>query len=161
MFTSFPLYIDKYIYVNILYLDKWWQLMMNIFLAWQWKVSNLTWMVLRIRQTLSSPFFFFPSVTWYECFLFVGGGVQLLSSVWFFVTLWTSAHQAYLSFTISWGLLRFMSIRAVMLSNHLILCHLLLLLAWFFPNIRVFSKELALGIRSNIGALASVLSLNI
>ena len=52
-----------------------------------------------------------------------------------------------LSFTISWSLLRFMSTESVMLSNHLILCHLLLLLPSIFPIIRVFSKELALCIR--------------
>ena len=48
--------------------------------------------------------------------------VQLLSRVWFFVTTWTAAHQASLSFTISWSLLKLMSIELVMPSNHLILC---------------------------------------
>ena len=52
-------------------------------------------------------------------------------------------NQASLSFTISSGLLRFMSIESVMLSNYLILCHLLLLLPSIFPSIRVFSNELA------------------
>ena len=49
--------------------------------------------------------------------------------------------------TISQSLLKFMSIEAVMLSNHLILCHLLLLLPSVFPSIKVFSNELALHIR--------------
>ena len=49
--------------------------------------------------------------------------------------------------TVSWSLLKFMSIELVMLSNHLILCHPLLLLPSIFPRIRVFSKELALCIR--------------
>ena len=49
--------------------------------------------------------------------------VQSLSCVQFSATRWTAAHQASLSFTISWSLLRFMSIESVMLSNHLI--HLL------------------------------------
>ena len=48
--------------------------------------------------------------------------VQQLSCVQLFVTLWTAAHQASLSFTISWSLLKLMSIESVMLSNHLILC---------------------------------------
>ena len=59
----------------------------------------------------------------------------------------TAARQASLSFTISRGLLKFISIKSVMPSNHLILCHLLLLLPSIFPSIRVFSNELALCIR--------------
>ena len=73
--------------------------------------------------------------------------VQLLSCVWLFVTSWTAAHQASLSITISWSLFKFMSIESVMLSNHLTLCHPLLLLPSFFPNIRVFSNKSALCIR--------------
>ena len=72
--------------------------------------------------------------------------VQLLSRVLLFVTLWTAARQAPLSFTIPWNLLRFMSIELVMLSNNLILC-LPLLLPSTFHSIRVFSNELALYIR--------------
>ena len=59
-------------------------------------------------------------------------------------TPWTEAHQASLSFTISWSLLRLMSIESVRLSNHLILCLHLLLLPSVFPSIRVFSNESAL-----------------
>ena len=70
--------------------------------------------------------------------------VQLLRRVWFFVTLWTAAHQA---FTISRSLLRLMSIELMMPSNHLILCCPLLLLPSTFPSIRVFSNESALRIR--------------
>ena len=62
-------------------------------------------------------------------------------------TPWTAAHQASLSFTISWSLLRFMSIELVTLSNHLILCCPLLLLPSIFPRIRVFSNESVLHIR--------------
>ena len=58
-----------------------------------------------------------------------------------FETPYTAAHQASLSFTISRSLLKFMSIESVMSSNHLILCHPLLLLPSIFPSIRVFSKE--------------------
>ena len=62
-------------------------------------------------------------------------------------TPWTAAHQALLSFTISQSLLKFMSIELVMPSNHLILCHPLLLLPSIFPSIRVFSKESVLRIK--------------
>ena len=73
--------------------------------------------------------------------------VQLLSHVRLFAAPWTAAHQAFLSFTISLSLLRFMFIESVMLCNHLILCHPLLLLPSIFPSIRVFSNESALCLR--------------
>ena len=73
--------------------------------------------------------------------------VQLLSCVQLFVTPWTAACQASLSFTISQSLLKLMSIELVMPSNHLILCLPLLLLSSIFPRIRVFSNESALRIR--------------
>ena len=60
---------------------------------------------------------------------------------------WTAACQASLSFTISWSLLKLMSIDSVMSSNHLLLCHPLFLLPSVFPSIRVFSNESALHIR--------------
>ena len=63
------------------------------------------------------------------------------------VTPWTAAYQASLSFSISLSLLKLMSIESVMSSNHLLLCHPLLLLPSFFPSIRVFSNESALLIR--------------
>ena len=63
------------------------------------------------------------------------------------VTPWTAAYQVSLSFTISWNLLRLMSIELVMPSNHLILCGPLLLLPSFFLSIRVFSNESVLHIR--------------
>ena len=71
--------------------------------------------------------------------------VQSLSCVQFFVTPWTAAHQASLSFTISQSLLNFMFIESVMPSNHFILCCPLLLLPSIFPSNRVFSNELILG----------------
>ena len=90
--------------------------------------------------------------------------VQLLSYVWLFVTPWTAALQASLSFTISQSLLKRMSIVSMIPSNHLILCHPLLLWSSIFPTIRVISNEsvFALGDQS-IGASASapVLSMNI
>ena len=67
--------------------------------------------------------------------------VQLLSSVQLFVTPLTAAYQAPLSFTISWNLLKFISIELVMISYHLIHFHTLLLLPSIFPSIRVFSNE--------------------
>ena len=70
--------------------------------------------------------------------------VRSLSCVRLFLTPWTAAHQASLSFTISWSLLKLMSMESVMPSNHLILCCPLLLLPLIFPSIRVFSNELAL-----------------
>ena len=73
--------------------------------------------------------------------------VQLLSCVRLFATPWTAAYQTSLSFAISQNLLKFMSIELVMPSNHLILCHLLLLLPSVFPSIRIFSSESALRTR--------------
>ena len=73
--------------------------------------------------------------------------VQLLSRVRLFVTPWTAAHQASLSITNSQSLLKLMSIKSVMPSNHLILCHPLLLPPSVFPSIRVFSNESVLRIR--------------
>ena len=73
--------------------------------------------------------------------------LQLLSHVRLFMTTWTAAHQASLSFTISWSLLKFKSTESVMPSKHLILYHPLLLLPSIFPSIRIFSSELALCIR--------------
>ena len=73
--------------------------------------------------------------------------LQLLSRVQLSVTPWTAAHQASLSFTISWSLLKLMSIYSVVRSNHLIHCHPLSLLPSVFPSIRVFSSESAFLIR--------------
>ena len=73
--------------------------------------------------------------------------VQSLSHVQLFVTPWTVARQVSLSITNSQGLLKLMSIKLVMPSNHLILCHPLLLLPSVFPSIRVFSNESVLHIR--------------
>ena len=78
------------------------------------------------------------------CFQF--SSVQSLSPVWLFATPWTAAHQASLS-TNSRSLLKLMSIELVMPSNHLILCHPLLLLPSIFPSIRVFSNESVLCVR--------------
>ena len=70
----------------------------------------------------------------------------LLSRVRLFATPWTAAHQAFLSFTVFQSLLKLMSMESVIPSNHLILCHPLLLPS-IIPSIRVFSSESALRIR--------------
>ena len=72
--------------------------------------------------------------------------VQSLSHVWLLATPWTAAHQASLSFSLSQGLLKIVSVESVMPSNHLILCRPLLLPS-IFPSIRVFSSESVLRFR--------------
>ena len=86
------------------------------------------------------------------------------SHVQLFVTQWTAARQASLSITNYRSLLKHTSIESVMPSNHLILCHPLLLLPSIFPSIRVFSNESVLRIRwqsIGVSASASVLPMNI
>ena len=73
--------------------------------------------------------------------------VQSLSHVQLLVIPWTVACQASLSFTVSWRLLKLISIELMMPSNHFIFCHLLLLLPSIFPSTRIFSNELAHHIR--------------
>ena len=72
--------------------------------------------------------------------------VQTLSHVQLFATPWTAEHQASLPNTNSWSLLKFMSIKSVMPSNHLILCHPFLLSS-IFPSIQIFSNESVLHMR--------------
>ena len=73
--------------------------------------------------------------------------VQPLSCVQIFVTPWTTACQASLSITNSQSLLKLMSIKSVMPSSHLMLCHSLVILPSIFPSIKVFFNESALHIR--------------
>ena len=73
--------------------------------------------------------------------------VQFLSRIQFFATPWTAAWQTSLSITNSQSLLKLMRIDSVMASNHLILCHPLLLLHSIFPSIRLFSKDSVLCIK--------------
>ena len=82
----------------------------------------------------------------------VAGILLLLSHVCLLVTPWTAARKASLSFIISWSLLKLMSIELVMPSNHLVLCHPLLLPS-NFPCIGVFSNE------STLHQVAKVLEL--
>ena len=88
-----------------------------------------------------------PVLSVYALQSFQFSSVQSLSRVRLFVTPWTAAHQAPLSITNFQSLPKPMSIESVMPSNHLILCHPLLLLPSIFPSIRVFSNESALWIR--------------
>ena len=90
--------------------------------------------------------------------------VQSLSCVRLFATPWTTAHQASLSFTISWSFFKLMSIESVMPSNHFILCCPLLLLPSIFPSIRVFSNDPVFtsgGQSIGVSASASVPPMNI
>ena len=86
---------------------------------------------------------FHSCLSYCNCF----SSVQSLSRVRLFVTPCAAAHQASLSITNSQSLLKLMSIESVMPSNHLILCHPLLLWPSIFPSIRVFSNESALCIK--------------
>ena len=102
------------------------------------------------------------SYTYMIFFLWHGGGVQSLSHVQLLATPWTAICQASLSFTISWSLLKLMSIESVMSSSHFILSRPLFLLPSIFPSIRVFSNESVLCSRcQSIRTSASVLPMNI
>ena len=108
-----------------------------------------------------------------QSFTYKLSSVQSLSRVRLLATPWTVAHQASLSISNSWSLFKFMSIESVMLSNHLIFCHPLLLLPSIFPSIRVFLNESALciwwpkywsfsfRISPGVSASTSVLPMNI
>ena len=105
------------------------------------------WLFNFSNDTYWNGCFFSIELSWYlhqksdDC-----KSVQSLSGVWLFVTPQTAAHQASLSITNSWSLLKLMSIKLVMPFNHLILCHPLLLPS-IFPSISVFSNESVLHIR--------------
>ena len=87
--------------------------------------------------------------------------VQSLGCVWLFVTPWTAAHQAPLSFTISWGFLKLMSIDSMTLFKHLTLCHPFSC-PQSFPATRSFPMSWLFALSGqNIGASASVLPINI
>ena len=114
------------------------------FFRFQYPEGRPEWSVLFIHSTHPQlleinallPFFLTPPYS-----------VQLLSHVPLFATPWTAARQASLSITNSWNLLKLMSTELVMSSNHLILCHPLLLPPSIFPIIRVFSNVLVLHFR--------------
>ena len=105
--------------------------------SFSWPLANLQWTRYMSLGLTTTSFISFRHMV----------VVQSLSHVQLFATLWTAACQASLSFIIFWDLLKLMSIELVMPSNHLILCHPLLLLPSIFPRVRVFSNESALHIR--------------
>ena len=115
-----------------------------------WNLTNYFWHVQSV--TAPSPYtaevFYFILFAFHCVFLLLLlFAVQSLSCVRLFATLWDVASQASLSFTISQSLFKLMSVESVMLSNHLILFHPLLLWPSIFPSIKVFSNESALHIR--------------
>ena len=121
-----------------------------------WLETFLILLIFIRKQLLVSLIF------WIIFFFYMSLISKLLSRVQLSMTPWTAAPQASLSFTISRGLLKLMSIELVIPSNHLILCHPLLFLPSVFPSIRVFSSESALRIRwQRIGASASLLPMNL
>ena len=99
----------------------------------------------KIRVKINIHYILFTKELDLGCYFVVV--VQSLSRVCLSVTPWTAAHQTSLSITNSRSLLKFTSIESVMPSNHLILCHPLLLLPSILPSIRVFSSKSALCIR--------------
>ena len=92
------------------------------------KFLNLSWLSLGVSEK-------------YVILLIILVIVQSPSCVQLFVTPQKAARRGSLTFTVSWNFLKFMSIKSVVLSNHLILCHPLLLLPSIFPSIGVFSSE--------------------
>ena len=89
-----------------------------------------------------------PRILEWVAMPFSSGSSQPRGQTHVFATPWSAAHQASLSITNSWSLLKLMSVESVMPSNHLILCHALLLLPSVFPSVMVFSNESVLCIRS-------------
>ena len=109
--------------------------------------SNSAWTHIEIYGLNNQIFLFFLNLKKIAFSHRVLSSVQSLSHVWLFVTPWTAACQASLSITNSWSSLKLMAIELVMPSNHLILCHPLLLPPSIFSSIRVFSNESVLPIR--------------
>ena len=110
---------------------------------------KVLWILLKVPTTdvKSHPFPVNMKLSYTWIFAFILYSVQSLSHVQLFVTRWTAALQASLSLTNSQSLLKLMSIRSVMPSNHLILCRPLLIPRSIFTSIRVFSNKSVLQIR--------------
>ena len=118
--------------------------------VWTCRYGRLTTLLAWIRFYLNSILLFYLLIV----------VVQYLSCVRLFETPWTAAHQASLSFTISWSLFKLMSIESVMSSIHFVIC-CPLLFPLIFPSIRVFSSESLQSGGQSLGASASVLPMNI
>ena len=122
---------------------------------WVWDVSQNIKQLLDPFSNLElsiTIFWLYPTIIVHNLQLrklgFMLSSVQLLSHVWLLATPWSVSHQASLSVTNSWSLLKLISIELVMPSSHLILCRpLLLLLPSVFPSVKVFSSESVLCIR--------------
>ena len=121
---------------------------------WPWVGEKLSLCQLQAQKFLGeseclacgwAPWLVSKRKTWSLCPQF--SSVWSLICVQLFVIPWTAACQASLSITNTWSLLKLVSIELVMPSNHLILCHPLLLLPSIFPSIRVFSNESAIHVR--------------
>ena len=113
-----------------------------------YNMSSFIWLILFRIMCLK----YIPDIAYYQCVIFlpycwVCHCYLVAKSCPTLCNPRTAAHQTSLSFTISWSLLKLISIESVMSSNHLILCHPLHLLPSIFPSIRVFPNELALRIR--------------
>ena len=129
-----------------------WQLISYmIFFFWStYKLDCYQCMVIT-RKYIKQIYILFLNILWIVISLNIQftqfSSIQLLSQVWLFGTPWTAAHQASLSITNSQSLLKLIYIELVMRSNHLILCHPLLLPQSIFPSIRVFANESVLHIK--------------
>ena len=114
--------------------------------AWKWKVKVKSLSRVQLFATPWTAAYQAPSSMGFSRQEYWSGLplpslCSVTKSVQLFVSPWTATHQASLSFTISWSLLKLMSIELVMPSNHLIPCCPLLLLPSLFPSIRVFSND--------------------
>ena len=123
---------------------------------WCWyrlTAANILFLLMSFCSMVLILLHFLHSINIFQCSILISllifplSSVQLLSRVWLFTTPSTAALQASLSITNSWSLPKLMSIESVMPSNHLILCHSLLLPASIFTSIRVFSNKSVLRIR--------------
>ena len=129
----------------------------------QWCPSTISSSIVPFSSCLQS----FPA-SWYFPVNFISlsyrklyllnevSSVQSLSRVWLFVTPWTEAHQVSLSITNSWSLLKLMSIKSMMPSNHLKLWHPHLLLPSIFPSISVYSNESVFAISNETKVISMV-----
>ena len=147
----------------------WWRRIRGLWMlpdGRDWLGGNwvLLWWARPCSVNLESNFLLIGGAVFPPCYFTQFSSVQSLSPVQLFPTPWTVARQASLSLTNSWSLFKLISIESVMPSNHLILCHPLLLLPSIFPSIRVFSNESVLtsgGHNIGVAASASVLPMNI